>query len=221
VSVRKPRAARTPITADQLDGLRRAWEPSWQRIEARERDLWILKRGLTDRSARRLSRVESVVSDLWRQLASGQNVDARIDVLYRAATGRHDESDARLELMFGIAGVAHSMSWNERMLADTDPDPVYRAIAESHANPTDGRISWLVLVRFKHAFPDETERLHGRPNHEAMIADAVRAWRRGRGRQRRGEVRKWSAVGAVIEAAGLGTLDERALQKLWDQRERK
>jgi hypothetical protein len=113
------------------------------------------------------------------------------------------------------------MSTNERMLADTDTDPEYRAIAESHANPTDGRIARLVLVGFKHAFPDETERLHGRPNHEAMIAGAVRAWRRGRGRQRRGEVRKWIAVGAVIEAAGLGTLDERALQKLWDQRERK
>lgn len=178
------------------------WGPGWEEGRAWvERSYWITERRLIHLpDARRLVRIGNVVRDLWGRLADGEDIGDRLDTLYEAATGRTDATDASLELMLAIHIAARSYN----------------------AARSDTLSVRLVHSQIERDYPVEAKRLRG---HDRLIVEAVRAWRRGRGRQRRGLPRKWGAVAAVLKAAGYTDrdgeqLDERRLEQRWRRRKK-
>lgn len=179
------------------------WGPSWERVARAEREHWILTRDLDHPDARKLSRIEGVLRSLWGKLADGEDIGDRVDELYRAATGHRAEADAQIELLLGLALAAAHVRARAR---------------EGRPTVSDNGLVRLVIGGFERAHPRRAARLE-----KAMIVEAVKAWSRGRGRPRRGTTSgsKWAAAAALIEAAGLGSLDERAVENVWERRRRK
>jgi hypothetical protein len=155
-----------------------------------------------------LIRVGIFVRELWRALDRGENVGARVGALYRATTGRHDTTEARLMVVVAIQRVAQRTDAQiGAMLWGGDPRRVPTA--------TDVQISMLVCMQIQQP-RDAAKRL---AEHPAAVASAVRKWRRGRGRPKVGEPAgsKWFAIAKVLGLAGLGNVDEKAVKQLWKE----
>lgn len=159
----------------------------------------------------RLLHVQFVVRDLGRALARGEDVADDVAALYRAATKREEDKDARRSLMISVA-----------MVAKHD-DATWGAISGSGdgqgltGKVTDRQLADLVigyLARPPFNLTAAAERLQKYP---ADVALAVRLWRRGRGRPKRGEPAgsKWAAIATLLRLAGLGTVDEEIIERYW------
>jgi hypothetical protein len=179
-------------------------------VEAEHYEL--VHRVIRDRRGRavdELIRVNIFVRELWRALDRGEDVDERARALYRAVTGRHDDTEARRVVISAIQRVArHTDAHIGAMLWGGDPQRVPTA--------TDVQIAGLVCLDIRR-LGEPAARLE---KHPSAVALAVRQWRRGRGRPSRGGPArpvgsKWSAVAAVLQLAGLGKLDEKAVEQLW------
>lgn len=201
MATRKPRTIEEKlhdelgITAEDIE----TWGPRWERVAWVDRAYWIVQRRHRNPAASKLLRVENVVRDLWRRLAAGEGIDDRLDVLFRAATGRSEDSNAQLELMLGISTAARIKN-----------------------TVSDAGLVKLAMIDFEKRYPHHVCRLRRHSNHAELIATAVRAWRRKRGRPRKGELvgSKWTFTRHVLAAAGLDD-DETSLEARWTERTKK
>lgn len=156
-----------------------------------------------------LIRVDNFVRELWRALDRGEDVNRRARALYRVVTGRQDDTEARRAVIAAIQRVARR--------TDAEIGAVLWAGDPGRApTATDAQIGGLVCLDIRR-LGDASTRLEAHPS---AVALAVRMWRRGRGRPSRGVTgravgSKWSAVAEVLELAGLGRLDEKAVEQLW------
>jgi hypothetical protein len=198
---------------------RRATKPKhpwdhWSQVkEAEEADHYaLIQRVRRDRpndpAVNHLIDVESVVRKLWRALACGKNVDNRARALYRAATGRHDDTEARRMVIAAIQQVA----WPTDQRVDA---LLWGVNSRRLPIATDTLITSFVCMQIPR-MKDAVARLKENP---AAVATAVRKCRSGRGRPKAGGPAgsKWSAIAEVLQLAGLGKLDEKAVEQLWKE----
>lgn len=161
--------------------------------------------------------IEGVIADLWRALDEDEDTSIAIGLIekiYAAATGRIDDNDARRLLIWSISVVA---TWSDaqygRRLLNRVPRKRKAKDKRRSANATDEQLAGLVRLQWRR-YPAHAERLRSDPS---CVARAVRLWRRGPGRPRfdAPSGSKWAAVAEVIKLAGLGAVDEKAVEQFW------
>ena len=151
----------------------------------------------------RLLHVRIAVDELTRAGERGDEVAERADRLFAAATGRTPDAERRRAVMVAVGMVAnHTDDEYERVLGRAIDDQTLAALVLHYVR---GRLEEPYL-----------RRLRERP---AIIASAVRAWRRRPGRPRRGlpTGSRWSAIACALDGAGLGPVSEDAVEQLWKQ----
>ncbi len=152
---------------------------------------------LADPSVDRLLHIDTIVRGLWHALDRGEDVSARVKALHRVAAGRDADTTTRRDLMIAIDRAARNAK-----------DP--RILSEPS---TDKRLTTLVCINLRHE-EEIVKRLRESP---AVVAEAVRAWTRTRGRPATGSKGegKWKAIAGVAKLAGLPTVAEKVLEATW------
>lgn len=184
---------------------------SWHRVSSANHENapsneWILaarERAFGDlpamESFARLMTVLDRARELGLALSRGEDVADQIGALYRAATGRQSETEDRRRILIAVAHVARRSDEHWSVVLGR---PV-----------RDSDLAHLVLYQIEVGSEQLATRLS---NHPHAIARAVKLWRRGAGRPRKGEPTgsKWEALATLIRFAKLGNLDPKAVEQL-------
>lgn len=148
----------------------------------------------------KLLHLRIVVDELYKAVERGDDVTDRVNVLYRAATGRADDTDARRNLMVAIGMTANHTDEEYEQLLGID-------------------VTDEVLCDFVCGYLEGETRDRLR-QHPVEVSQAVRSWR-AKGRPKRGERRvgKWEAVAALIQIARLGsaTFTAENAEQIWKE----
>jgi hypothetical protein len=164
-------------------------------------------RARPDASRRRIARG---LADVERRLKSGGDIAPVVLKIERAATGLDPYTRAQRQLQIAIAMVAlHSDDeWtHDPRLSPVTDEQLCRLVCQYLVGPT---------AQYKRV----AARLEASP---AAVANAVRMWRRPRGRPRgarsgSGGQSRWRALGDLERLAGIGDRSNDAVEQTWKDR---